>query len=170
MLRLWPFRPKTFLVTKAEPADLQKCADIHANSFTSNWRDGELAQMLLQKNTQFLVAKLENKSSRIAGFLVYRSSAKETEVLTIATDPEFRQFGAGTCMMEQMIRDCLSDRIEEIFLEVEASNQPALRLYRKLGFEKVGERKNYYRQPQTVDDKTETSIGDAYIMRLSLLD
>lgn len=40
-------------------------------------------------------------------------------------------------------------------LEVRASNEPAVSVYRKLGFEEVGRRKNYYRNPKE----------DALIMR-----
>ena len=33
-------------------------------------------------------------------------------------------------------------------LEVRESNDPALRLYRKYGFQEVGRRKNYYEKPR----------------------
>jgi ribosomal-protein-alanine N-acetyltransferase len=36
--------------------------------------------------------------------------------------------------------------VSSVFLEVERGNAAALALYERLGFETVGERKNYYRQ------------------------
>ena len=33
-------------------------------------------------------------------------------------------------------------------LEVRATNEPAKRLYEKMGFESVGVRRNYYRNPR----------------------
>ncbi|MCS4484574.1 GNAT family N-acetyltransferase [Gleimia sp. 6138-11-ORH1] len=49
-------------------------------------------------------------------------------------------------------------RVEKLILEVRISNQPAIVLYEKLGFEKVGQIKRYYRNP----------VEDALVMILEL--
>jgi ribosomal-protein-alanine N-acetyltransferase len=49
-------------------------------------------------------------------------------------------------------------QVTEVILEVRASNQPALGVYRKLGFVATGCRPGYYRDPQE----------DAALMRLGL--
>jgi ribosomal-protein-alanine N-acetyltransferase len=46
--------------------------------------------------------------------------------------------------MREVMRKLYADRMAKLFLEVDEDNQPALLLYQKLGFEKVGERKGYY--------------------------
>jgi ribosomal-protein-alanine N-acetyltransferase len=46
----------------------------------------------------------------------------------------------------------------EVILEARASNQPALRLYRALGFVETGRRPRYYADP----------IEDAVLLRLQL--
>jgi ribosomal-protein-alanine N-acetyltransferase len=48
--------------------------------------------------------------------------------------------------------------VSAVFLEVRESNEAALALYRKRGFEQVGVRKQYYDRPQE----------DARILRLDL--
>ena len=47
---------------------------------------------------------------------------------------------------------------ESIFLEVRQSNVPALSLYKKLGFEELGIRKNFYEHP----------VEDAIIMKVGI--
>ncbi len=169
MLNFWPTKSRKFTIHQAERPDLQQCADIHATSFSSAWGDGELATMLNQKNTYCLVAKPDGTENLIAGFLMYRILVSEAEILTIAIDPKFRKTGLGAALLEEMTRNCLGERLEEIFLEVEGSNEAALKLYKKLGFKKVGERRGYYQKPQLADHDENTSTGDALIMRLDLL-
>ena len=48
--------------------------------------------------------------------------------------------------------------VESLYLEVRTSNVPAIGLYKKLGFEKVGLRKAYYSSP----------IEDAIVMQLKI--
>lgn len=169
MLKLWPSKSKKYIIGKADRADLQQCADIHATSFSSAWGDGEMASMLAQKNTFCLVSKTDNTPHLITGFLMYRISAGESEILTVAVDPKYRKSGLGARLLEEMIRVCLSERLEEIFLEVEASNLAALKLYKKHGFEKVGERKSYYSKSPSAEHESSNNNGDALIMRLDLI-
>ena len=60
--------------------------------------------------------------------------------------------------MSFMDKECISRGVKEIFLEVRASNTPAISLYLKCGFEKISVRKKYYGDP----------AEDAVIMRKTL--
>lgn len=46
--------------------------------------------------------------------------------------------------MEHTIRELHRDRVDNLFLEVDATNQAAISLYKSLGFKQVGTRKAYY--------------------------
>lgn len=163
----WPISDRQPVVSPAKPDDLQQCADIHAASFVTGWGDGEIAAMLSAKNTHCLVAKSGRLKSHVVGFLIYRISAKEAEILTIAVQHKHRGLGVGAKLLEEMIRHCLADRLEEVFLEVDAANRQAISLYQKEGFKKVGERKGYYKQPPSLS-ASEPNAADALIMRLDL--
>lgn len=170
MVSFWPFTKPEFTIESASSDDLAACADIHAASFSVAWGDGDIASMLRQKNTHCLVAANKGGKRSLIGFLVFRISAEEAEILTLAVLPRFRRYGAAGGLLNEMIQNCLSDRLQEIFLEVEAANTAALHLYHRFGFVKVGERKGYYRKPDA-DTSANGSIGssgDALIMRLDL--
>ena len=69
-------------------------------------------------------------------------------MMNIAVHPDFRRKGIA----EQLV-NALVDALKEIeshclTLEVRASNDPAIKLYDKLGFSKIGRRPNYYRHPK----------------------
>jgi ribosomal-protein-alanine N-acetyltransferase len=156
----------------ASSNDLAGCADIHEKCFSQNWATHTLASMLNNRGTKCLVAKISGPKAKQVGFLMYRVSAQEAEILTVAVDPDKTSSGIGSALLEEMIRLCLIDRLEEIFLEVDEGNLPALKIYKRLGFRKVGERKGYYNsgvQNQGSDGKTATTGStNALIMRLDL--
>lgn len=56
--------------------------------------------------------------------------------LAMATAPEFRGMGAGTQLMQALI-ELVKDKYPAIGLNVRADNEPALKLYRKFGFQPV---------------------------------
>jgi ribosomal-protein-alanine N-acetyltransferase len=163
-----PFRRKRRItVTGMERQHLSDAAAIHAAGFRDAWGDGTLANMLGQRGMTGLVAL--GPAGKVCGFLVYRTAADEVEVITIATAPKARRTGAARALMSEMIRRCLLDRCEAIFLEVDEANKPARALYAGLGFRQVGERKGYYQQgPGNAPGGGSAVPSNALILRLDL--
>jgi ribosomal-protein-alanine N-acetyltransferase len=79
-----------------------------------------------------------------AGFVLTRHVLDEEELLLIAVVPPTRQRGIGTALIEHLFAAARGRGTERIFLEMRRGN-PAIHLYRKFGFEPIGERRNYYR-------------------------
>lgn len=142
----WFFRRKAELVVMAaEPGDLSRLADIHAQSFARPWNKADIAKLLAGKGVKALVARAEGRGSRGASaFVIVRCVADEAEIITIATDSQQRRNGAGRALMRAAIRDLQRERIARLFLEVDEKSTGALGLYRSLGFRQVGQRKGYY--------------------------
>jgi ribosomal-protein-alanine N-acetyltransferase len=65
----------------------------------------------------------------------------EAEILNIAVAPSHRRNGIATALIDSL-------DAPEVFLEVRESNEPAQRLYSKLGFRTVGRREQYYDDPE----------------------
>jgi ribosomal-protein-alanine N-acetyltransferase len=72
-------------------------------------------------------------------------AADEGYILNVAVLPEYRRKGIGEALVRYVITG-FGD-LAFVTLEVRPSNTAAVALYQKLGFERVGERKNYYRNP-----------------------
>ena len=73
--------------------------------------------------------------------------ADEAEIITVAVSPAHRRQGIARALMEHMLR-LAEDALASVYLEVRASNTPAIELYRSLGFAGTGVRKNYYTSPR----------------------
>ena len=74
---------------------------------------------------------------------VFSLVTKESELLILAVDVNWQKKGVATQLIMQM-EHYFAKYAEEMFLEVRSSNESAINLYEKLGFNCVGERKNYY--------------------------
>lgn len=69
----------------------------------------------------------------------------EAHIVTIATHPDYRRRGLAEHLLRLMIERAQAGGATDITLEVRMGNRAAQRMYDKLGFVKVGVRKEYYR-------------------------
>lgn len=78
------------------------------------------------------------------GFIVYRATLDEAELITIGVHPDARRSGIAATMIELMVRDLVARGVKKVFLEVAENNHPARALYEQHGFTVAGRRPNYY--------------------------
>ncbi len=78
------------------------------------------------------------------GFIVYRATLDEAELITIGVHPDARRSGIAATMIELMVRDLAARGVKKVFLEVAENNHPARALYERHGFTVVGRRPKYY--------------------------
>jgi ribosomal-protein-alanine N-acetyltransferase len=102
---------------------------------------------------------LEDKE-RLVGFAIMAISSEESHLLNIGVNKDFRGSGFGEQILKKMIIAAEVMGSKKIILEVRVSNKIAYRLYEKLGFHEIGERKKYYRLPEGRED--------AYVMSKTL--
>ena len=84
---------------------------------------------------------------RLTGFLLSRMAAGEAEILSVAVAGSERGRGIAGRLLELHLRRLAGLGVGAVFLEVEAGNTPARRLYARAGFREVGQRKGYYVEP-----------------------
>ncbi len=72
----------------------------------------------------------------------------EAHITTLAIDPSLQRQGWGSVMLQALLRAARKRELEWATLEVRVSNIGAIALYKKFGFEAVGERKKYYQNPE----------------------
>jgi len=133
------------IIDTAGPDDYDALNEIHATAFVAPWSSDEQAVLNKAANVTTLVARRGGPGAkRAVGFITVRQAADEAEILTIAVHPRHRRGGVGRLLLEAALRHLYADRVKLIFLEVDPDNDAALALYRRAGFEAVGERPDYY--------------------------
>lgn len=93
---------------------------------------------------KILVAVDQNKVVGFIDFMITFDSATITQVAVIK---EYRKQGLATKLLEEMEKTFptnVEDVVENITLEVRKSNEAALNLYKKNGYEIIVEKKHYY--------------------------
>lgn len=144
--QLFTRKPVEFDIFSMTSADCRPVSELHATRFTRHWSDGEFHSLLAQSTVYGFVAKTQGATAKsgAGGLVLARQAADEAEILTIAVSSKHARLSIGWRLMQAAIREARSRGGETMFLEVDETNLPAIGLYRKLGFEKAGERKAYY--------------------------
>ena len=88
-----------------------------------------------------LVCKEDKK---MLGFLIFSPIKPEAHLLSIAVIETQQYKGIGSLLLKSMISQCKAMGINQVFLEVRASNERAIGFYQKYGFKKDAIRENYY--------------------------
>lgn len=115
---------------------LDNLANLHKLCFPHKpWRADEFAD--LKKSGCEIIASQN-------GFIVYRATLDEAEIITIGVHPDARRTGIGIALIGVMVADLKKQGVKHIFLEVAADNAPARALYEQVGFVQVGVRPKYY--------------------------
>jgi len=137
------------------PADVRQVIEIERSSFTTPWSENSIYSEVYGK---YSIARVAVFNERIVGYVMARLILDEGHLLDLAVHPAFRMRGIAKMLMEDLIGGLLLNRCKVFFLEARTSNEAALKLYADIGFNIVGTRKNYYKDP----------VEDAFIFMLDL--
>lgn len=132
------------MLRRATARDLPAMSSLHAASFPQGWSAEALGSLLASPGA-FALMFIE-VSSLAVGFVLARVAAEEAEILTIAVRANARRKGLGRALMEAAAAEAQKMGARIMFLEVGETNAPARELYKRLGFEEAGRRKDYYGQ------------------------
>lgn len=126
--------------------DLPAVIEIDQLSFPNPWpKNSYRYEILENENSVCWVAGLEHfGAEKIIAMAVIWIILDEIHIGTIAIHPDFRNQGFGTIFLGKILSEAAKAGLERALLEVRRSNQAALNLYKKFGFEVDGIRKKYY--------------------------
>lgn len=110
----------------------------------SPWTRESLEQSIDSSNSILVLATIDEE---IAGFLIASETTFELDIYLIVVSKTFKRQYIGTKLLDYLMKYGQVKNIEFIMLETRASNASARGLYQKVGFEEVGQRKNYYTGP-----------------------
>jgi ribosomal-protein-alanine N-acetyltransferase len=126
---------------EAGPHDAGDIATLHAASFHRGWSEQEVETLLLERA---VIAHRAVLGGKLCGFILSRQAADEAEILSVAVAGNRRGRGIARGLLTLHLRRFAGLGARSVFLEVDENNGPAIRLYRRAGFNEVGRRPNYY--------------------------
>ena len=92
-------------------------------------------------------AELYPQDGSIAGYIGMLCVLDEGEITNVAVAEGFRRQGIGERLLSSLLQAGRKEGVDSFTLEVRESNSSARRLYRKLGFQEEGIRRNFYEKP-----------------------
>ena len=135
-----------FRIIPMTAAHLPRVAALEKTCFPADpWSEALFRDALESPHTIILLA--EGEDGAVLGYAVLSAVLDEGNLDNIAVAPHCRRQGIADALLSALAgfgRTSMSF----LFLEVRASNLPAIALYEKHGFVPVGRRKNYYESPR----------------------
>lgn len=133
-------------IRRAAPGDLDALCGIELGCF------GTAADAFSRRQLAYLISKARGASfvaecgGRVVGYLSLLARARyaDVRIYSIAVAPDARGCGAGQRLVEQAVAYARTCGARTLTLEVSVSNDAALALYRKHGFEIISRIPQYY--------------------------
>ena len=134
-------KARQLLIRTARIEDLDHIVAIEGVSFPTPWSERLLASEIKRRDCIVLAAESEGQ---LVGYVGMWYFAGQGHISTVAVHPGWRGQGVGEMLVLIVLLAAGERGAEFVELEYRVSNLPAESLYRKLGFETVGRRAQYY--------------------------
>ena len=156
---------QTFNLRKFVPDDLQGVMQINRVCLPENYTDFFFMDLHQRFPETFIVAE---ENCEIAGYIMCRIEVglsnygfggliRKGHVVSIAVMPEYRRKGVAKALITKALEGMDYYKAKQCFLEVRVTNDTAISLYKKLGFEITRTINGYYSDGE-----------DAYVMTKKL--
>ncbi|WP_066372251.1 ribosomal protein S18-alanine N-acetyltransferase [Neobacillus fumarioli] len=122
--------------------DIDQVLEVEHASFTLPWSREAFYNEI--HNNKFAVYIVLEHEERIIGYCGVWIVVDEAHVTNVAILPAYRGRKLGEAMMRKLMSVSREMGAKRMTLEVRVSNYIAQSLYRKMGFQNGGIRKNYY--------------------------
>lgn len=150
----------TLRVRRLTAADLPDLVVLEQQLFGAGaWSAAMLAEELDGPGRWYVGAEVDGVADpRLVGYAGLWFDGADAQIMTVGVALDEQGGGIGSHLMSALIGRARELGAGAVLLEVRVDNAPALALYDRFGFERMGRRRGYY-QPENVD---------AWTMRLPL--
>ncbi len=131
-------------ICSMQKEDVKDISEIEKICFSSPWSEKGIETELQNNSAVFTVAKINGIT---VGYMGMHIVLDECYIANVAVLPEYRRQGIADLLLTHSENKARERNCCFISLEVRVSNIGAISLYEKHGFEKQGERKNFYTAP-----------------------
>ncbi|MDR2699955.1 MAG: GNAT family N-acetyltransferase [Nitrososphaerota archaeon] len=151
----------SYSVRKFVPNDLQSVMQINRVCLPENYTDFFFIDLHQRYPEAFIVAE---ENSKFMGYIMCRIEVglsnlglggltRKGHIVSIAVMPHVRRRGVAQAIINRALEGMKYYKAKQAFLEVRVTNEPAISLYKKLGFEISRTINGYYSDGE-----------DAYVM------
>lgn len=157
-----------YIIRRFKESDLDRVIYINRRCLPENYTPDFFLYHYREFPDGFLVAEIDGT---VVGYIMTRIDRGgilpqpfsrefgkvKGHVISLAVMPHARRRGIAESLMREAIQNIRSRGVKEVYLEVRVTNNPAINLYRKLGFKVVNVLRRYYADGE-----------DAYVMSLRM--
>ena len=133
------------ILTNMRQEHVAQVAELEKLCFADPWSENSVASELINPLSLWLVAV---DGERVAGYVGSQTVMEESDMMNVAVHPDYRKQGIATALIVGLVEQLRKRGSHSLTLEVRASNETAISVYKQLDFQEVGRRKNYYRNPR----------------------
>lgn len=131
------------LIRQAKPGDAEDIYEIEQICFPDPWSLTSIKYELEENERAFYVVAVH--SGKVVGYAGLWWILDEGHITNVAVRPGYRNRKIAEGIIRVLLEHTGKEGILHHTLEVRRSNEPAINLYEKFGFEVCGVRKGYYR-------------------------
>jgi ribosomal-protein-alanine N-acetyltransferase len=132
---------QAFTIRPMAEADLAAVMAVETAGYEFPWTEAILRDCLRVGYSCWVLVTADGMSGHAVMSLM---APGECHVLNVCVRPDLQGRGLGRELMAHLIATARGHGATLLLLEVRPSNQPALALYRSLGFNELGLRRDYY--------------------------
>lgn len=134
-----------YTLVPMDRSHLAGVAELERLCFATPWSEAMLAEELYNDTASFIVAEGEDGS--VLGYAGLHVILDEGYIDNVAVRPDCRRQGIADRLLDVFCRFG-EEKLAFLTLEVRPSNEAAVALYRKHGFQEAGRRRDYYEAPK----------------------
>ncbi|MGC2423582.1 MAG: ribosomal protein S18-alanine N-acetyltransferase [Nitrospirota bacterium] len=125
--------------------DLTEVMELEREIFSWPWTE-ELFLDELNRDYSFILLARE-PSGFLVGFICFWMLIDEMHILNLGVRTRYRRLKVASKLVREGLRFCYERGARAATLEVREKNHAAISLYKSMGFQEAGLRKNYYESP-----------------------
>lgn len=150
-------RAGDYTVRYAETSDVPMVINVNSATLPEHYSDYFYYEILNEFPSTFIVAEL---GAEVVSYIMCRIEyglsvikrfglARKGHIISIATLETHRGKGVGSNLIQRAMDEMRKGGCKEVFLEVRVTNDGAVGLYRKLGFQVTATMQGYYKDGES---------------------
>ena len=124
-----------------QASDIDEVLALEQTVYPYPWSRGNFADSLASGYQAWV---LRDQRRELMGYFLMMAIVDEAHLLNVAVSARHQGQGLGRFLLNQSVACARGLGMEIVLLEVRPSNERALKIYQRYGFQEIGRRKAYY--------------------------